>query len=54
MLDRGYSVGYEVLEGWWFDVGKSDDVLAVNARVLDEKARENRRGSCKLEDRGQS
>jgi glucose-1-phosphate thymidylyltransferase len=54
MLDRGYSVGYEVLEGWWFDVGKSDDVLAVNARVLDEKARERIEGeiaSSKIEGR---
>jgi glucose-1-phosphate thymidylyltransferase len=37
MLERGYKVGYEVLDGWWFDVGKSDDILAVNARILDER-----------------
>jgi glucose-1-phosphate thymidylyltransferase len=37
MLERGCRVGYEVLDGWWFDVGKSDDVLAVNAKVLDER-----------------
>jgi glucose-1-phosphate thymidylyltransferase len=37
MLERGYRVGYEALDGWWFDVGKSDDVLAVNAKVLDER-----------------
>jgi len=44
MLDRGYRVGYEILDGWWFDVGKSDDVLAVNAKVLDESVREGIEG----------
>ena len=44
MLDRGYRVGYEILDGWWFDVGKSDDVLAVNAKVLDESVRERIEG----------
>jgi glucose-1-phosphate thymidylyltransferase len=40
MLEHGYNVGYEVLEGWWFDVGKSDDILAVNAKLLDERVKE--------------
>jgi glucose-1-phosphate thymidylyltransferase len=47
MLERGYSVGYEILDGWWFDVGKSDDVLAVNAKVLDERARERVEGEVR-------
>jgi glucose-1-phosphate thymidylyltransferase len=47
MLERGYRVGYEVLEGWWFDVGKSDDVLAVNARILDERVGRRVEGEVK-------
>jgi glucose-1-phosphate thymidylyltransferase len=44
MLEHGYNVGYEVLEGWWFDVGKSDDILAVNAKLLDERVKERVNG----------
>jgi glucose-1-phosphate thymidylyltransferase len=40
MLERNHKVGYEILKGWWFDTGKSDDILAVNAKILDERARE--------------
>jgi glucose-1-phosphate thymidylyltransferase len=32
MLEHGYEVGYEVLDGWWFDVGKSDDILTSTPR----------------------
>lgn len=46
MIDRGYRVGYEVVEGWWADTGKKDDVLAVNALVLDERGRRDVRGSA--------
>jgi len=37
---RGYRVSYEVLKSWWFNTGKSGDILTVNAKILDEKARE--------------
>ncbi|MGC8970302.1 MAG: glucose-1-phosphate thymidylyltransferase [Conexivisphaera sp.] len=38
MVERGYSVGYAVHEGWWLDTGKKDDILLANQLVLDEKA----------------
>lgn len=45
MLERGYRVGYEIVEGWWVDTGKKDDILAVNALILDERGRRDVRGS---------
>jgi glucose-1-phosphate thymidylyltransferase len=47
MLERNHKVGYEILRGWWFDTGKSDDILAVNAKVLDERAKEKIDGEIK-------
>lgn len=37
MIERGFSVGYKVLEGWWLDTGKKDDVLYANMLILDKK-----------------
>lgn len=37
LIDRGLPVGYSRVKGWWFDTGKKDDILAVNALILDEK-----------------
>lgn len=39
LIDRGLSVGHSVVDGWWFDTGKKDDILKVNALVLDQRAR---------------
>jgi len=44
MLENGYKIGYKKVKGWWFDTGKSDDILAVNAKVLDEKIKEEING----------
>jgi len=38
LIDRGYKVGYSIVEGWWLDIGKKDDVLTANAIILDERA----------------
>ncbi len=36
MISLGYNVRAEVIETWWIDTGKKDDILAANAKVLDE------------------
>jgi glucose-1-phosphate thymidylyltransferase len=35
LIDRGYPVMHEVLEGWWIDTGKKDPLLHCNRLVLD-------------------
>lgn len=36
LVSRGYRVHPYIHQGWWIDTGKSPDMLAANARVLDE------------------
>jgi len=40
MINLGFSVKAEVLDSWWLDTGKKDDVLDANALVLDEFLRD--------------
>ena len=35
MLDRGMSLGYSVISGWWKDTGTVDEFLECNRMVLD-------------------
>lgn len=44
LIDEGYRVGYEVVEGWWLDTGKKDDILYANALILDERVERNVEG----------
>ena len=44
MLERRYNVGYGFVRGWWFDTGKADDILRVNAVILDERVRRDVKG----------
>lgn len=36
MINMGFSVKAEILNSWWLDTGKKDDILSANARILDE------------------
>ncbi len=36
MLEKGFSVGHSIVDGWWLDTGKKDDLLYANLLLLDE------------------
>jgi glucose-1-phosphate thymidylyltransferase len=36
MIDMGFAVKAEILNSWWLDTGKKDDILSANAKILDE------------------
>jgi glucose-1-phosphate thymidylyltransferase len=44
MVDMGLKVRAEILDSWWIDTGKKDDILTANVRVLDEYAKKEIKG----------
>ena len=35
LIDKGYSIGYSEITGWWKDTGKPNDLLEANRLILD-------------------
>lgn len=44
MVDMGLKVKAEILDSWWIDTGKKDDILTANVRVLDEYVKREIKG----------
>ncbi|MBT8172377.1 glucose-1-phosphate thymidylyltransferase, partial [Candidatus Bathyarchaeota archaeon] len=47
MINMGFNVNAEIINTWWLDTGKKDDILAANAKVLDEYIKEEIKGKVK-------
>ena len=45
MINMGCKVKAEVLDSWWLDTGKKDDILTANAKILDEFIKGEVRGT---------
>jgi glucose-1-phosphate thymidylyltransferase len=45
MINMGFSVKAEILNSWWLDTGKKDDILSANARILDEYIQRDVKGT---------
>ena len=42
LLDEGYTIRYKMVDGWWKDTGRPEDILDANRLVLDELEPGNR------------
>jgi glucose-1-phosphate thymidylyltransferase len=45
MINMGFKVKAEILNSWWLDTGKKDDILSANAKILDEYIARDVKGS---------
>ena len=45
MINLGYKVKAQILNSWWLDTGKKDDILSANAKILDEYIKSDIKGT---------
>jgi glucose-1-phosphate thymidylyltransferase len=45
MVNMGFKVKAEILNSWWLDTGKKDDILSANAKILDEYIKRDIKGN---------
>ncbi len=45
MVNMGFRVKAEILQSWWLDTGKKDDILSANAKILDEYIKTDIKGT---------
>ena len=45
MINLGFKVKAEILNSWWLDTGKKDDILSANAKILDAYIKREINGS---------
>jgi len=46
MVNMGFKVKAEILDSWWLDTGKKDDILSANAKILDEYVKRDIKGTA--------
>lgn len=45
LINMGYNVKSEILNSWWLDTGKKDDILTANSIILDEYIKNGNHGT---------
>ena len=45
MINLGFTVRAEILDSWWLDTGKKDDILSANAQILDNYIKRDIKGN---------
>jgi glucose-1-phosphate thymidylyltransferase len=46
MINLGFAVKAEILNSWWLDTGKKDDILLANAKILDAYIKREIKGNA--------